>query len=90
MTLIDTLTQQLGADNVLTGDADRLFFAHDVFRAGVLPDAVVRPGSVDELQAVVRAAYASGTPLVMRGGGASYTDAYAHTGQAGSQSIPRG
>jgi FAD/FMN-containing dehydrogenase len=83
MTLIQTLTQHLGADNVLTGDADRLFFAHDVFRAGQLPDAVVRPGSVEELQAVVRAAYDSGTPLVMRGGGASYTDAYAHIAPGG-------
>ena len=78
MTLIQTLTQQLGSDNVLTGDGDRLFFAHDVFRAGELPDAVVRPGSVDELQAIVRAAYENSTPLIMRGGGASYTDAYAH------------
>ena len=83
MTLIQTLTQKLGPDNVLTNDADRLFFAHDVFRAGELPDAVVRPGSVDELQEVVRAAYASGTPLVMRGGGASYTDAYAHQAVGG-------
>ena len=83
MTLIQTLTQQLGPDNVLTDDADRLFFAHDVFRAGELPDAVVRPGTVDELQAVVRAAYASGAPLVMRGGGASYTDAYAHRTKGG-------
>ena len=83
MTLLATLTQKLGADNVLTGDADRLFFSHDVFRGGALPAAVVRPGSVDELQAVVRAAFDSGTPLVMRGGGASYTDAYAHTAPGG-------
>jgi D-lactate dehydrogenase (cytochrome) len=83
MTLLATLTQQLGADNVLTDEADRLFFGHDVFRAGALPDAVVRPGSVDELQAVVRAAYAGGTPLMMRGGGASYTDAYAHKAPGG-------
>ena len=78
-----SLAQQLGSENVLTGDADRLFYAHDVFRAGHLPDAVLRPGTVDELQAVVRAAYASGTPLVVRGGGASYTDAYAHRQSGG-------
>ena len=83
MTLLAKLTQQLGSGNVLTDDADRLFYGHDVFRAGEMPDAVVRPGSVDELQAVVRAAYESGTPLVMRGGGASYTDAYAHTSKGG-------
>lgn len=83
MTLIQSLTQKLGSDNVLTDDADRLFFAHDVFRAGQMPDAVVRPGTVEELQAVVRAAHDSGTPLIIRGGGASYTDAYAHTSPGG-------
>ncbi len=83
MTLIATLTRQLGAENVLTDAADRLFYGHDVFRAGELPDAVIRPGSVEQLQAVVKAAYDSGTPIVMRGGGASYTDAYAHTRQGG-------
>lgn len=83
MSLIAALTQQLGAEHVLTDAADRLFYGHDVFRAGELPDAVVRPGSVEELQAVVKAAYDSGTPIVMRGGGASYTDAYAHTRQGG-------
>lgn len=83
MTLLATLTQQLGAENVLTDPADRLFYSHDVFRAGELPAMVVRPGSVGELQAIVRSAYQSGTPLVMRGGGASYTDAFAHTAQGG-------
>ncbi len=83
MALIDQLARELGADHVLTGDADRAFYAHDVFRAGKLPDAVVRPGTVEELQAVVRAAHASGTPLVVRGGGASYTDAYAHVRDGG-------
>ncbi len=83
MTLLATLTQLLGPANVLTGDADRLFYSHDVFRAGKLPEAVIRPGSVDELQAVVRAAYENAAPLVMRGGGASYTDAYAHTAEGG-------
>ena len=83
MTLLATLTRHVGRDHVLTSDADRLFYAHDVFRAGELPDAVVRPGTVEELQAVVRAAYESGTSLVMRGGGASYTDAYAHRAPGG-------
>jgi glycolate oxidase len=83
MSIVASLAQRLGSEHVLTGDADRLFYAHDVFRAHELPDAVVRPGSVAELQAVVKAAHDSGTPLVMRGGGASYTDAYAHTRKGG-------
>jgi FAD/FMN-containing dehydrogenase len=83
MSIVANLAQMLGNEHVLTADADRLFFAHDVFRAHEIPDAVVRPGSVNELQAVVKAAYESGTPLVMRGGGASYTDAYAHSKKGG-------
>jgi FAD/FMN-containing dehydrogenase len=83
MSIVANLVQQLGRENVLTHEADRLFFAHDVFRAHELPDAVVRPGSVEELQAVVKAAYDSSTPLVIRGGGASYTDAYAHVKKGG-------
>jgi FAD/FMN-containing dehydrogenase len=81
--LLASLTQQLGADHVLTSDADRAFFAHDVYRSGELPAAVARPGTIAELQEVVRAAFANGTPLIMRGGGASYTDAYAHTKAGG-------
>ena len=83
MSIVANLAQQLGNENVLTDEADRLFFAHDVFRAHELPDAVARPGTVDELQMVVKSAYESGTPIVIRGGGASYTDAYAHTRPGG-------
>jgi FAD/FMN-containing dehydrogenase len=83
MTIVQSLTQRLGTDHVLTSDADRRFYAHDVFRSGALPAAVVQPGTVEELQSIVRAAYDSGTPLIIRGGGASYTDAYAHTHAGG-------
>jgi FAD/FMN-containing dehydrogenase len=83
MSLVQTLAQQLGNDHVLTDEADRLFYAHDVFRAHELPDAVVRPGTVEELQTIVKAAHDAGAPLIIRGGGASYTDAYAHTQKGG-------
>lgn len=83
MGLVESLTQQIGSENVLTDASERLFFAHDVYRAGELPDAVVRPGTVVELQAIIRSAYENGTPIVVRGGGASYTDAYGHARQGG-------
>ncbi|QIQ86345.1 FAD-binding oxidoreductase [Erythrobacter sp.] len=68
----------VGPDNVLT-DADTLeFYATDVFRRCELPLAVVRPASAREIADIVRHARAHSMPLVMRGGGASYTDAYAH------------
>ena len=74
------ITQQLiavlGADYVLTNDADREFYAMDVYTARELPIAVVQPGSVDDLVAIARLADEHDVAIVARGGGASYTDAY--------------
>jgi FAD/FMN-containing dehydrogenase len=83
MSIIATLTQRLGADHVLTNDSELTFFAHDVFRAGEKPAAVVRPGTIEELQDIVKSAYESGTTIISRGGGASYTDAYRHNSEGG-------
>jgi FAD/FMN-containing dehydrogenase len=83
VTLLENLARAVGTANVLTGDADRQFYATDVLRAGALPAAVVRPGSIDELQTVIRACYESNTPVITRGGGASYTDAYRHNQPVG-------
>ncbi|MAF82730.1 MAG: FAD-binding oxidoreductase [Gammaproteobacteria bacterium] len=74
--IIDQLRAICGAEHVLTDDADREFFAMDVYRSRELPLAVVQPGSVSELQDVARIASAAGVALVPRGGGASYTDGY--------------
>ena len=51
----------------------------DVYRSFEIPIAVVQPGSVEELQEVVRVATGLGTAIVARGGGASYTDGYLPT-----------
>lgn len=75
--LTASLAQIVGAANVLVDDDSRVFYSTDIFRqADVLAAAVVRPGSVAELQAVVKACSERGAPMVVRGGGASYTDAY--------------
>ncbi|HWU02763.1 MAG TPA: FAD-binding oxidoreductase, partial [Novosphingobium sp.] len=55
------------------------FYAMDVYRPGVRPRGVLRPGSVAELQAIVRAAAAANLAMFTRGGGVSYTDAYTPT-----------
>ena len=68
----------VGHDNVLVAD-DREFFATDVYRRIEIPAAVVRPGTADELRAVVAAAYGAGIAVVPRGGGASYTAGYLPT-----------
>jgi glycolate oxidase len=65
------------APNVLTDAESLQFYSTDVYRqADQLAFAVVRPASVEELQAVVRACAVAGCAMVARGGGASYTDGY--------------
>ncbi|MFM7624893.1 MAG: FAD-binding oxidoreductase, partial [Gammaproteobacteria bacterium] len=74
--LVRELAAVVGATNVVTDDTERAFFATDIYRAGALPAAVVRPASAAEVAAVVRACVARGVAVVPRGGGASYTDGY--------------
>lgn len=74
--LAGTLAGIVGAAHVITGEADREFYGSDVYRQLELPAVVVRPGSCAELQAVVAAAHAAAAPVVMRGGGVSYTDGF--------------
>ena len=81
--IAETLAAIVGDAHVLTGHDDRRYYGSDIFRAGELPDAIVFPGSIDELQEVVRAAYRARVPLTVRGGGASYTDGYTHSRSGG-------
>ena len=74
--VMERLTALLGAEHVLTGDADREFYAMDVYSSRERPLAVVQPATVEDLQEIVRIAAVNGIALVPRGGGASYTDAY--------------
>lgn len=80
--LLERLAAILGAD-LLTDEADRRFAGTDVFAAGEIPLAVARPRSVEALQAVVAACAETGTPVAVRGGGASYTDGYTHARAGG-------
>ena len=77
--ILQQLGSAIGQEHVLTDPAERQFHAMDVYNARELPLAVVRPGSVADLQAIVRTAGAAGVALVARGGGASYTDGYLPT-----------
>jgi len=56
------------------GESEALFT--DVYRRREAPLAVLRPASVEALQAIVREAASAGLAICPRGGGASYTDAY--------------
>ena len=53
--VIATLRRLLGEQHVLTDHAEREFYSQDVYRAGQLPAAVIRPGSVEELAAALQA-----------------------------------
>jgi len=75
--LLQQLQSILGADYLLDDEESRVFYSTDVYRrADILCLAVAQPGCVDELQAVVRACASAEAPVVVRGGGASYTDGY--------------
>jgi FAD/FMN-containing dehydrogenase len=74
--LLADLARALGAANVLVGDEDRRFYSQDVYRAGELPFAVIRPANADELADALKLVASAGLPVVPRGGGMSYTDGY--------------
>jgi FAD/FMN-containing dehydrogenase len=78
--LINALVGVVGSDHTLTGAEDLQFYSTDVFRqADELAAVVVRPGTVDELHAAARVCIGNGAPMVVRGGGASYTDGFLPT-----------
>lgn len=70
------LDGKVGAASLLTDEASRELYRHDVYAAGPAPLAVFRPGSVEELAAGIGAATAAGIAIVPRGGGMSYTGGY--------------
>ena len=74
--LIDSLIKAVGPENVSESQEATELASQDVYRGGVRPLAVVRPGSTAEVQAVMRACADAGTAVFVRGGGMSYTDAF--------------
>ncbi len=81
--VVETLTAIVGQANVLTGEEDRRYYGSDIWRSGELPVAFVMPGTVAELQDVIRVAARHRIPVTVRGGGASYTDGYTHARPGG-------
>jgi len=76
--LISALVDIVGDAHVLRGAAVE-GYATDVYRSVEWPLAVVRPDTVADLRSIARAASAADTAMYVRGGGASYTDAYLPT-----------
>jgi D-lactate dehydrogenase (cytochrome) len=75
-----TVAQIVGTEHLLTDDESRIFFSTDVYRqADELAVAIAQPGTVEELHEAVRLCVQQRVPMVVRGGGASYTDGFLPT-----------
>jgi D-lactate dehydrogenase (cytochrome) len=76
--VLDALRAAVGATHVSIDPADRLLRSQDVFywEEGMLVEAVVRPGSAEEVAAVLRLAKIHDFAVAPRGGGVSYTKGY--------------
>ncbi|MEM0986584.1 MAG: FAD-binding oxidoreductase [Pseudomonadota bacterium] len=75
--LTAVLKQALGNDAVSDDSERRSFMSHDIWARGEKADFVAVPETVADLQAAVRSAHARRISLNPRGGGMSYTKAYA-------------
>ncbi|MFK7888787.1 MAG: FAD-binding oxidoreductase [Gammaproteobacteria bacterium] len=73
--VLASLCAIVGSANLITGDALD-YYSRDVYKTLYPPLAVVRPDSVEQLQAIMRHCYEHKLFCTVRGGGASYTDGY--------------
>jgi D-lactate dehydrogenase (cytochrome) len=74
--LLQALSGVVGGENLLTGEAERLFYSSDLYGAGAPCAAVVRPRTRDELARAVGLATAAGYAVAPRGGGLTYVGGY--------------
>ncbi len=72
--LIVTLTQRIGAEHVITDEAERAYYSMDVYEVAEPCALVLRPGSVEEAAEAVRLCADAGLAITPRGGGLSYTN----------------
>lgn len=71
--LLDALSDRIGRDHVLAGQAAAEFAFSPWTRLGV-PRAVLRPASTDEVSQIMRLAHAARTPVVAWGGRTGLVD----------------
>ncbi len=75
--LIDSLTEILGPEAVITDIKEREFYSADVYAAGATCAAAIRPTDKAALARAVGATTKAGYAVIARGGGMSYTRGYA-------------
>jgi len=67
--IIEKLQEIAGPENVFFSDVDLTLYVYDASLERGRPDAVVLPGSAEEVSSVVRIAHSSGVPIIARGSG---------------------
>ena len=73
---VDQLQQQFGTKIIVTDPAELDYYAQDVFSLGEQLLAVVVPDSTDTLLTLIPVLAEAGVPMIPRGGGLSYTQAF--------------
>lgn len=81
--LLSALTNILGTDDLIIEEGACSDAAHDIFRSHPAFSAIIIPDDVAALQACVKICAQHKTPIFMRGGGTSYTSAYAPLSSGG-------
>ena len=78
--IVQKLEAAIGAENVKTSKMERLLYSHDStglpkeahLGFKVIPDYVVRPGSTEDVQKIVKIAADQGVPITPRGASTGY------------------
>ena len=70
------LVSALGAENVLSGEADRTYYSTDIYSQHKIAELVVRPGTADDVSAAVKLCTDNDRAVIPRGAGLSYTGGY--------------
>lgn len=71
--IIDQLKAIIGAENVATDRQDLLCYGYDATQMEFLPDAVLHPGSPEEIAAILKLANRENFPVFPRGAGSGFT-----------------
>ena len=75
--VLNEATKLVGKNHVVQDQATLTFYSTDIFSAAnELAVAIIRPGNADELIHVSQICIKNEVPLIVRGGGASYTGGY--------------
>ena len=71
--VIKEIKKILGNENVLETPEDRLTHSYDASRQSAEPDLVVKPGTAEEISALLKLASEHNIPMVPRGAGSGLT-----------------